>query len=301
MRTHAIAIGKVLGFLVFALALGWLLARGVRRVVSSNLIVEGAFASAALATSWGAARLEGRGLASVGFAERAPARSLAMGVALGTLIVGGSAAIFTIFGWYEAKLGLTEPLVRWFFAALILSALVALFEETLFRGYALQIASRAFGGTSAIIGTGVLFGALHLLNPTPELPTWLKLVGCGCVAFYGMLAAIARLATNGLWLPVGIHFAWNLLEDFVFGFPDSGVASPESLLHATVSGPVLLTGGGYGPEGGLVMLVLAGVAIALIVGPKGGIARGYSTMLAEATPYGGQRAHHGNDVPRYPD
>jgi membrane protease YdiL (CAAX protease family) len=277
MRKHAIAIGKVLGFLIFTLALGWLLARGLRHAVSSNLVAEGAFASAALATSWGAARLEGRSLGSVGFAERAPARSLAIGLALGTLIVGGSAAIFTSFGWYAAKLELSEPLLPWSCAALFLSALVAVFEETLFRGYALQVASGAFGDASAIIGTGVLFGALHLLNPTPGLPTWLKVVGCGCVAFYGMLAAIARLATNGLWLPIGIHFAWNLLEDFVFGFPDSGVASPESLLHATVSGPVLLTGGGYGPEGGLVMLVLAGVAIALIVRSRGGLKKTRTT------------------------
>ncbi len=265
MRRHAVAIGKVLGFLVVALAFGWLLARGVRLVVSSKLLVEGAFASAALATSWGAARLEGRSLGSVGFAERAPARSLAIGAAIGTLIVGGCAAIFASFGWYEAKLGLSEPLVPWFLAAVILSALAALFEETLFRGYALQTAARSFGSTSAVVATGVLFGALHLVNPTPGLPPWLKLVGCVCVAFYGMLAAIARLATNGLWLPMGLHFAWNLLEEFVFGFPNSGVPSPDGLLHPTVTGPVLLTGGDYGPEGGLVMLVLAGVAVALIV------------------------------------
>src|SRR5262249_9597760 len=99
-------------------------------------------------------------------------------------------------------------------------------------------------------------------------PLWLKLVGCGCVACYGMLAAIARLATNGLWLPIGIHFAWNLLEGFVFGFPDSGIPSPDGLLHPIVTGPALLTGGDYGPAGGLVMLVLAGVAGALILALK---------------------------------
>jgi membrane protease YdiL (CAAX protease family) len=265
MHRHVVAISKVLGFLFLTLALGWLLARGVRLVVRSQLLVEGAFAAAALATSWGAARLEGRSLASVGFAERRPARHLAVGLALGTLIVGGCAAVFTGFGWYEPKLGLGEPVVPWSLSAIVLSALVALFEETLFRGYALQTASRAFGSTSAVVATGALFGALHLVNPTPGLPVWLKLVGCGCVAFYGMLAAISRLVTNGLWLPMGIHFAWNLLEDFVFGFADSGVPSPNTLLHATVTGPVLLTGGDYGPEGGLVMLVLAGVAVALIV------------------------------------
>jgi len=269
MKMRIVAIGRTLGFLVLTLSFGWLLARGVRLAVESQLLVEGAFAAAALATSWGAVRIEGRSLASVGFGERSPARNFAAGLTFGALIVGGSAAVFRTFGWYEPKLAPSEPIVPWFLSAIVLCALVALFEETLFRGYALQTVSQAFGSTSAVVVTGVLFGALHLVNPTPGLPAWLKLVGCGCVAFYGMLAAISRLVTNGLWLPMGIHFAWNLLEQFVFGFADSGVSSPKSLLHATVTGPVLLTGGSYGPEGGLVMLVLAGVAVALIVTLKG--------------------------------
>jgi membrane protease YdiL (CAAX protease family) len=268
MQKHAVALGKVLGFLILALALGSYLARGVFHVVRSELLVEAALAAAALATSWIVTRLEGRSLASIGFAERAPARHFAVGVALGALIVGGCAAVFAGFGWYEAELGLNEPLVSWALAAIFLSALAALFEETLFRGYALQTVSRSFGSAGAVLVTGVLFGALHLVNPTPGLPLWLKLVGCGCVAFYGMVAAIARLATNGLWLPMGLHFAWNLLERFVFGFPDSGVASPDGLLHPIVTGPVLLTGGDYGPEGGLVMLVLTGVAGALVLALK---------------------------------
>jgi uncharacterized protein len=273
MQKHAIAIGKVLGFLIVTLALGWLLGRGVRLIVRSELLVEGAFAAAAIATTWGAARLEGRSLASVGFEERAPARHFVIGVALGTLVVGGCVAVFSGFGWYQARFTLGEPLVPWLLAAIVLSALVALFEETLFRGYALQTAARSFGSTGAVIATGALFGALHLVNPTPGIPLWLKLVGCGCVAVYGMLNAVARVATSGLWMPMGIHFAWNLLEDFVFGFPDSGVPSPNGLLHSSVTGPVLLTGGGYGPEAGLIMLLLAGVAILLIIGPKRGVGR----------------------------
>lgn len=269
MRKRALALGKVLGFLVLTLALGWLLARGTRALVRSEVLVEGAYAAAALAVSWGAVRLEGRSLASVGFAtQRAPARHLAVGFLLGTMIVGGSAALFAICGWYEAKVGLSEPLAPWALRSVLLCTLVALFEETLFRGYALQTVSRSFGNTSAVVVTGLLFGALHLVNPTPGLPAWLKLVGCACVAFYGSLAAIARIVTSALWLPIGMHLAWNLLENFVFGFADSGVASTSTLLHATVKGPLLLTGGAYGPESGLVMLILASAALALIVDPK---------------------------------
>ena len=279
MRKHAIAIGKVLGFLIVTLALGWVLTQGVVRVVPSLLAVEAALAAAAIATSWCATKLEGRSLASIGFAAPAPARHFAAGTGLGLLVVGGSTIVFICFGWYQASVGLSEPLVSWALRAIGLCALVALFEETLFRGYAFQTAAQSFGPTSAIIITGALFGALHLLNPTLGLPPWLKVVGCGCVACYGMLAAIARLSTRGLWLPMGLHFAWNLLEAFVFGFPDSGLPSPHALLHPVITGPVILTGGGYGPEGGLIMLLFACLSIALIVVPKRGVARRKRTEL----------------------
>ena len=265
MRRRAVAVGKVLGFFGFTLVLAWPAVQAVHAVTRLALVVEGVLAAAALAASWTATKIEGRPLSSVGFADRAPARSFGAGLLLGTMIVAGSAAIFACLGWYEARLALARPFAPWLVAAVVVSALVALFEETLFRGYALQTVADAFGRPSAIIVTGVLFGALHLLNPTPGLAPWLKLVGCGCVAAYGMCAAVARLATGGLWLPIGMHFAWNLLEEFVFGFADSGVASDDALLRATVTGPVLLTGGAYGPEGGLVMLVLAGAAVAILL------------------------------------
>jgi len=265
MQKRACAVGKVLGFFGFTFVLAWLAVRAAHAVTRSASVVEGALAVAALAASWAGTRLEGRPLASIGFADRAPARSFGAGLVLGTMVVAGSAAIFACLGWYTARLALAEPFAPWLVAAVVLSALVALFEETLFRGYALQTVAEGFGRPSAIIVTGVLFGALHLVNPTPGMATWLRLVGCGCVAAYGMVAAFARLATGALWLPMGMHFAWNLLEQFVFGFSDSGVASDGALLRATVTGPVVLTGGAYGPEGGLVMLVLAGAAVAIIL------------------------------------
>ena len=265
MQKRAVAVRKVLGFFGFLLVLAWPAVRVVHAFTRSALVVEWVLATAALGASWVATKIDGRPLASVGFAGRARARSFGAGLLLGTMIVAGSAAIFTCLGWYKARLALAVPFCPWLVAAVGLSALVALFEETLFRGYALQTVADAFGRPSAIIVTGALFGALHLINPTPGMAPWLKLVGCGCVAAYGMCAAIARLVTGGLWLPIGMHFAWNLLEEFVFGFADSGVASDGALLRATVTGPVLLTGGAYGPEGGLVMLVLAGVAMAVLL------------------------------------
>ena len=76
----------------------------------------------------------------------------------------------------------------------------------------------------------------------------------------GVPFSIAYLRTRMLWLPIGMHFAWNFVQGFVLGLPVSGIQSPVSLLRAEVHGREWLTGGSYGPEGGV--LALASILLA---------------------------------------
>jgi len=54
-----------------------------------------------------------------------------------------------------------------------------------------------------------------------------------------------------------------LAEIQVFGFPGSGHTEP-SLLHSITNGPEWMTGGAFGPEGGIVALAAALVGIAIL-------------------------------------
>jgi hypothetical protein len=64
------------------------------------------------------------------------------------------------------------------------------------------------------------------------------------------------VATRSLWLPIGIHFGWNVTHTGVFGMATSGSESGGGLLDTMLSGPTALTGGGRpaprpaGPPGG---------------------------------------------------
>jgi hypothetical protein len=98
-----------------------------------------------------------------------------------------------------------------------------------------------------VIGSSVIFAALHLGNPGAN---WMGFIGIFCA---GMLLAFAAVRTGRLWLSIGIHIGWNFFEGVVFGFPTSGVAI-YSLLRIHVTGPVLWTGGAFGPEAGLIIL-----------------------------------------------
>jgi len=77
----------------------------------------------------------------------------------------------------------------------------------------------------------------------------------------GLALCAAWLLTRSLWLPVGVHFAWNYLFDGVLGVPVSGHASC-GWLQVQMSGPEWLSGGAYGVEGSLAALVVWGVAAA---------------------------------------
>jgi hypothetical protein len=77
---------------------------------------------------------------------------------------------------------------------------------------------------------------------------------------------VAFLGSKRLWLGFGIHFSWNFVQGVVLGFPVSGGVMPGSVFSQSVSGPDWLTGGAYGPEGGLIAIGFRFVVAGLVVG-----------------------------------
>ena len=133
-------------------------------------------------------------------------------------------------------------------------------EELTFRGYPFQKLVQSLGPPGAIAVSSACFGLAHLGNPHP---TWISTLNTMLV---GIPLSIAYLRTRALWMPVGIHFAWNYVQGYVFGLPLSGYTFSTSLLSAQVLGAAWLTGSDYGPEGGLlatVVIVAAGVCLFL--------------------------------------
>jgi CAAX protease family protein len=71
---------------------------------------------------------------------------------------------------------------------------------------------------------------------------------------------LLRLHSDALWLPIGYHWAWNVVQTAVFGAPD---ASP-CLRPLHVQGPYRWTGRPGHPEPGL-LSTLIHLAVALLV------------------------------------
>ncbi len=179
-------------------------------------------------------------------------KELAHGLAVGGAMLCAAVALEWCFGF--ARFTFVPHPVAWAgLSGFVVFAVAATNEEAVFRGYPFQCLVASITPVGAIAVTSAFFGAAHLGNPHR---TWISTINTMLV---GVPFAIAYLRTRSLWMPIGMHFIWNFLLDFVFGLPVSGLNMTASVLTARVQGPTWLTGGDYGPEGSL----LATIAILL--------------------------------------
>jgi membrane protease YdiL (CAAX protease family) len=191
--------------------------------------------------------------------ERTGARSgLLRGAALGAAMFLVTMLIILIFGGWDH----VEGGSFWgFLASIGMMASAAAIEELLFRGVIFRIVEERAGTWPALALSAVIFGLVHLVNPNATL--W----GAISIAIEaGILFGAAYAATRSLWLPIGLHFAWNLAESGVFGTTVSGSSDGVGgLLHTTLSGPTVLTGGTFGPEASLVAMLVCAVPAAIFL------------------------------------
>jgi membrane protease YdiL (CAAX protease family) len=182
-------------------------------------------------------------------------RGVVLGVSLFTLMI----LIIGMFGGWEH---VTAGSFGAFVASVGAVASVAVNEELLFRGVVFRILEERTGSVIAVVASSIIFGLTHLVNDHATLWGTLALGIEG-----GTLTAACYLVSRSLWLPIGVHFAWDFTHIGVFGLPTSSSigGSQTGLLHTTLSGADALTGGTFGPEASLVALLVCSVPTYLLL------------------------------------
>jgi uncharacterized protein len=194
---------------------------------------------AVLVYGWVVRRTEHRPLTEI--PVQGAASAVGRGALVGAVLFAGVIAQLYFNGQYDVSgggsLAGAAGLVGYMGAA-------AVTEELLFRGVLFRLIEKRAGTWVAMLLSGLLFGIYHLANPDASL--W----GAVAVAIEagGMLTA-AYIATRKLWVPIGLHFGWNFAAAGIFSTEVSGNGSTHGLLDGATSGPALLTGGDFGPEG----------------------------------------------------
>jgi hypothetical protein len=134
----------------------------------------------------------------------------------------------------------------------------ALAEELIFRGAPMVHLAAAFGRPAAIVGLAALFGLLHARNPgaTP--------LALGNVALAGVFLGAAFYLPGGLMTAFGAHLGWNLTLA-ALAAPVSGLPFAVPWLDYRTGQPGWLSGGSFGPEGGLLATLALAVATVVAV------------------------------------
>ena len=175
-----------------------------------------------------------------------------IGVALFTITIG----IVWAFGYY-AVIGVNHWTA--ILTPLAFAVAAGVLEEILFRGVVFRITEEWVGSWGALAFSSILFGAAHLANPHATLTSALAIA-----LEAGVLLGAVFMITRRLWLPIGLHAAWNFTQAGIFGAAVSGTTQP-GLLVSRISGPVWATGGAFGPEASLPAVIVALSSVGLLV------------------------------------
>lgn len=133
-------------------------------------------------------------------------------------------------------------------------------EEVLLRGWVLPVIGARYRPWLGLLISSLLFALLHGINPgiTP-----LALVN---LALFGVFAGLYAMREGTLWGISAVHSVWNWVQGNFFGLEVSGTnPAGGTLLDLTITGQDWLTGGPFGPEGGLAVTIVLLVGIGVIL------------------------------------
>ena len=179
---------------------------------------------------------------------------LAIGVGYFILVVGTMAA----FGAYRISgIGTDwQGIVNSFIGCMF----TGIGEEIVFRGVVFRWLDERLGFAAALILSALLFGVMHIANPGATV--WSSIA---IAIEAGLLLGAAYKFSGTLWLPIGIHWAWNFTQGSIFGLQVSGGDPRPSLFVPSVDGPAWLTGGDFGPEASVIAVVFGALLSAWFI------------------------------------
>ena len=162
-----------------------------------------------------------------------------MVMVMGTITATGCAAEFwNTFSWQEQ------------YEAFMMFLVVAVGEEVMSRGVIFRLIDERWGTWMALLVSSLIFGFGHISN---DNSSWWASLAIAIEA--GLLLGAAYKWSGNLWVPIGIHWAWNYTQGNIFGVEVSGNITENNILTTTVNGPEIITGGAFGPEASIITVI----------------------------------------------
>jgi len=197
---------------------------------------------------------------------------LGFGSALGAFLMTAVFLSMKAAGWVSVTRTATTnsglPFGWAFLLKVVVYVAIGVNEELTFRGYQLKNLSEGLTGKRigprvaivlAFLISSAAFSLGHITNAGATVLSTLNLLVAG------LSLGLPYMLTGELAISVGLHITWNLFEATVYGFPVSGSSPTTHLFSSQQTGPVVWTGGAFGPEAGLLSMCWTLVGVGLTV------------------------------------
>lgn len=205
---------------------------------------------------------EKRPFRTLGYELKDTFSQYARGFLFGALMFAGSVGILDLFGSISFEQG--DPSKQGLAAAAgVMLVLVGWViqggaEEVLIRGWVLPVIGARYKPWLGLLISSFIFALLHGLNPG------LSAIALINLALFGVFAGLYAMREGSMWGISALHSVWNWVQGNFFGFQVSGTdAEGGTLINLMETGADWLTGGEFGPEGGLAVTAVLTVSILL--------------------------------------
>lgn len=205
--------------------------------------------------------VERRNIGSLGFEKEQWIKKYLRGFFIGVFMLSICSITYVFLGAVEydeaaagggkVLLGVLILLVGWIIQGAT--------EEIMTRGWLMPVIGVRYNVPLGIIISSTIFGAMHIFNPGVSKLSLVNLV------LFGIFAALYAIWEEGLWGICALHSAWNWTQGNIFGFKVSGTEpAGGTLLAFRTTGSDIITGGAFGPEGGLVVSLILTIGILVL-------------------------------------
>lgn len=201
---------------------------------------------------------------TLGYELKNAVKQYARGFLFGMLMFVGSVAILSVFGSVAFESGDSSKQG----VAAIGGVILVLFgwiiqggaEEVLIRGWVLPVIGARYKAWLGLLISSLIFSLLHGLNPN------LSAIALINLALFGVFAGLYAMREGSMWGISALHSVWNWVQGNFFGFEVSGTqADGGTLINLMETGEDWLTGGAFGPEGGVAVTIVLLIGIAVIL------------------------------------
>jgi membrane protease YdiL (CAAX protease family) len=171
-------------------------------------------------------------------------RDLLVGAALGALLMLVPAALLFASGLVTFRMGAPDLTGLWPVIGMLAAAAVT--EEVLFRGFLFQRFIDGLGVWPAQIVIAAVFTLTHS-DALRDIGVQGLLAGAN-IFLASIMFGLAFVRTRSLALPLGLHFAANVVQGPMLGFGVSGDGETGWLTPVMAGNQSWMTGGAFGLE-----------------------------------------------------